>query len=219
MLKDLREAYKAEVALVKPIRQKIQTTREWERYHAWNEKRSRGEVRRHLHLAACYVRGTSYRKCEANPEENPSAERIQGILSEFGCKESADHPVAAWLDIPPVKEERPPRAERLYTVVRADLPPGPQGVQSAHAMREFASKYPEIEKAWHKRSNTLAFLSVPDEAALIRLRQGLPSWVCVVEFREPDLGDSLTAICVEPKGGRFLRGLAPMLAPAQADAA
>lgn len=30
---------------------------------------------------------------------------------------------------------------KLYLVVRADLPPGPQAVQAAHAARQFAAEH------------------------------------------------------------------------------
>jgi len=214
MLQELKEALKAEVALVKPIRAKIRATHGMERWHARVEKRSRGEMRRHLHLACCYMRGTPYRKCEADPADAPSADRIRGLLEEYGCcratppsMEDANCPVESWLGVPPVKVEQPKRVSRLYVVVRADLPPGSQAVQAAHAMREFAADYPEIEKAWHEKSNTVAMLSVPDEAALVELLESLSAALHFTPFREPDLGGSLTAICVEPKGGRTLRHL------------
>ena len=54
-------------------------------------------------------------------------------------------------------------ARKLYLVTRADLPPGVQAVQAAHAMREFVDLYPEAEAAWYRESNTLALLAAPDE--------------------------------------------------------
>lgn len=213
MLKELKDALKAEVELVKPIRQKIQTTHGRERYDAWNEKRDRSETRRYLHLACCFMRGTPYRKCEAAAVPPPSS-IITGFLEQYGCASAG---VDAWLDVAPVAVEKPVRVRRLYVVVRADLPPGAQAVQAAHAMREFAADYPEVEAEWHRTSNTVAFLSVPDEAALVALVEELRRpWhggenhladTFVSEFREPDLGGSLTAICVEPKGGWKLRKL------------
>lgn len=208
MLKELREALKAEIALVAPIRQKIRESREWDRYYAWNEKRSRSDTRRHLHLACCYLRGTPYRKCEANPATPPRTDEIRLLLEEYGCTEDVDRPIASWLDVAPVPVPvvKPVRVRRLYVVVRADLPPGAQAVQAAHAMREFAEQHPEIEKTWHAESNTVAMLAVPDEGCLVIWYEKLRRWgYAVAEFREPDLGNTLTAFCVEPRAGRLLR--------------
>lgn len=225
MLKELKEALKAEVALVAPIRQKIRTTHDRERYKAWNEKRDRGQVRRHLHLAACYLRGTPFSKCESElTKEPPRARWIADMLIEHGCVEGTNvgeavvADVASWLtgrlvieqgdDVPYTpKVPLRVRPEKLYVVVRADLPPGLQAAQAMHAQREFAAEHPEIEARWHRESNTVAILSVPDEDALAYLLDGLSDALCFTPFREPDLGGSLTAICVEPKGGQALRHL------------
>jgi peptidyl-tRNA hydrolase len=88
---------------------------------------------------------------------------------------------------------------RLYLVTRRDLPAGSQAVQACHAARQFAADHAELERAWFERSNTLALLAVPDEPALEDLvvqaeQQGLRC----ARFREPDLGDALTAVAIEP---------------------
>lgn len=53
--------------------------------------------------------------------------------------------------------------EKLYVVVRDDLPPGLQIAQAIHACRAFHADHPAVETAWHTTSNTIAVLSVPDE--------------------------------------------------------
>lgn len=66
-------------------------------------------------------------------------------------------------------------------------------------MTEFMVSHPEETMAWYRESNTLAFLEVQDEESLRRLTaraRDLRAPVC--EFREPDLGDSLTAVAVGP---------------------
>jgi len=55
---------------------------------------------------------------------------------------------------------------KLFLVTRADLEPGQQAVQAAHALREFAALYPEEELQWYQTSNTLAFLAAKNEDAL-----------------------------------------------------
>lgn len=98
--------------------------------------------------------------------------------------------------------------DKLYLVTRADLPPGSQAVQAAHALREFAAAYPELDKLWYERSNYLAFLAVPDEATLSRLlRRAKERLIPAVGFREPDLGESLTAVALAPKAKGLVRGL------------
>jgi peptidyl-tRNA hydrolase len=102
--------------------------------------------------------------------------------------------------------------DKLSLVTRADLPPGAQAVQAAHALQLFNIENPEVARAWHKESNYLALLAVPTEADLARLytkaeRRGIP----VSAFREPDLGDSLTAIALAPSpGARSLTRAIPL---------
>lgn len=88
--------------------------------------------------------------------------------------------------------------ERFYIVVRADLDPGDQLAQSAHASTTFACAHASIARAWQAGDNNLIVLSVPDEGALDRLRIAIsetsPRRVAV---HEPDLGYQLTAIAFE----------------------
>jgi peptidyl-tRNA hydrolase len=90
-------------------------------------------------------------------------------------------------------------AEKLYLVVRSDLPAGQQAVQAAHVLREFVQDHEGIERHWYETSNHLAILSVPNEATLNRLiwkadMQGFKYSV----FKEPDRGNETTAIALEP---------------------
>jgi len=99
--------------------------------------------------------------------------------------------------------------QKLYLVTRADLSPGQQAVQAAHAMRQFKHEHPEIEQTWFETSNTLAFLAIEDEPALERLLERA-RWrgVAVAGFREPDRHNELTAIAIGPKGKGLCQGLA-----------
>lgn len=89
--------------------------------------------------------------------------------------------------------------DKLLVVVRADLRPGQQACQAMHAARQFAFEHAHIELSWFERSNTLALLAVPNEQELTRLLT-IAGDRCIRSsaFREPDLGDRLTAICLEP---------------------
>jgi hypothetical protein len=76
---------------------------------------------------------------------------------------------------------------------------GYQGVQSLHVMAEFALQYPEVTKEWHEKSNYLGFLSAKNEHDLIVLMcKATGNGIRVAEFREPDVGDRVTAIALEP---------------------
>ena len=82
-------------------------------------------------------------------------------------------------------------------VTRADLPPGMQAVQGAHAALEFSVRHPDLVSAWARDGGSLLFLAAADELALCWLladaeRDGHQA----VPFCEPDLGNALTAVAV-----------------------
>jgi hypothetical protein len=96
-------------------------------------------------------------------------------------------------------------------VTRADLPPGTQACQAAHAAFDFAFAHPDAASGWHSTSNTLVLLAARDELAL--------GWLCddaaeaghrLVRVHEPDLGGALTAAALEPAAHRLLARL-PLL--------
>lgn len=97
-------------------------------------------------------------------------------------------------------------ADKLFVLVRADLPPGKMMAQGIHAALQFAHDHDLVFRDWVRLSNYLIIKEAPDENALravvesARLR-GHKHAV----FTEPDLGDSLTAVAVEPAGRRLFR--------------
>jgi len=98
--------------------------------------------------------------------------------------------------------------EKLYIIVRADLPPGAQVAQSCHAMRLFVHEHPELDAAWYRDSNNLVCLQIADEQALRRLHErAVESNVAVSLFHEPDYNDEATALTIEPRGARLVRSL------------
>lgn len=100
---------------------------------------------------------------------------------------------------------------KLHLVVREDIPPGLQAAQLVHAATEFMSEYPEMAAAWRRDSNCVALLAVPDEASLKALAGRARIRAVTSEFREPDLGNSLTAVAVSPTaGGRRVCGGLPL---------
>lgn len=98
--------------------------------------------------------------------------------------------------------------EKLYVVVRRDLSPGQQLAQALHASDAFALAHPQVKHDWMKRSNTLAVLSVDNEQQLEWLeRTAFEKNINFASFREPDIGDSLTAVVIEPQGKCLCRKL------------
>ena len=88
---------------------------------------------------------------------------------------------------------------KLYVVVRQDLSPGSQIAQSLHAFREFVHFFPESELNWYKTSNTIVILGAKDEHELFGLGRGaLQEGIKFASFREPDMGDQITAMAFEP---------------------
>jgi hypothetical protein len=78
-----------------------------------------------------------------------------------------------------------------------------------HASLEYAIQYPDRFKEWHTTSQTVVLLTVPNVDWLHLTARKLEYAVPVAKFREPDMGNSLTAIaCVY--GGSKLRKL-PLL--------
>lgn len=84
-------------------------------------------------------------------------------------------------------------------ITRNDIAPGYQAVQSMHALRQFIADHPEIDRQWFEHSNYLGLLSVSNEEALLRLiTQAQMQNIAVSIFREPDIGDQITAIALGP---------------------
>jgi len=90
-------------------------------------------------------------------------------------------------------------SDKVYLVTRADLKPGQQAVQAAHALTEFIFQHAEQAKRWKAESNTLVMLVVKDEESLNgMIEKGLQRGIRLSPFYEPDLDDALTAVAFEP---------------------
>lgn len=88
---------------------------------------------------------------------------------------------------------------KLIIITRSDLEPGAQAVQSSHAAIQFIYDHPEIAKQWYNVSNYLVLLSVKNQKELLDLvdifnQRGIH----ISKFYEPDLGNELTSIAIEP---------------------
>ena len=102
---------------------------------------------------------------------------------------------------------------KLYLVVRSDLPPGQQAVQPAHALREFMEQYPDIDREWYRTSNYLILKAVEDEITLRKLAEKAKSrGIRISAFHEPDRGNEMTALAIEPNGKSLVQKLPLALA-------
>lgn len=75
---------------------------------------------------------------------------------------------------------------------------------------EFAAQYPAEFLEWHKKSNSIIVLNCQNERKLIEFAQKLrDKGIKFSEFREPDIGNELTAIaiCPGPDVKRLCSGL------------
>lgn len=84
-------------------------------------------------------------------------------------------------------------------ITRSDLTFGQQASQLCHAMRQFTHEHPHVDKEWFHNSNFICLLTVQNERELHALMekaagQNIP---CSF-FREEDLDNALTAICLSP---------------------
>lgn len=89
-------------------------------------------------------------------------------------------------------------SQRLYVLVRKDLPESYKAVQAGHAVAEWLLH----DRSW--KNETLIYLTVPDEASLYRWAYKLDfKGVKWVGFREPDIGNQLTALAAKADGNVF----------------
>ena len=89
--------------------------------------------------------------------------------------------------------------DKLYVLVRSDLPAGAKLAQSVHGMRQFIADHPTADERWFRESNTVAVLSVRDESHLTEILGKAERFgVRFSVFREPDFGDAATVGVLEP---------------------
>lgn len=121
------------------------------------------------------------------------------ILEQIDSGYKLDMEHVNWI----LKAMQPDSKEKLYVVVNENLTPSQQAVQSAHAVAEFLKENPNT--VW--RNGYLILLKAPPSSighmsASFTLRR-----YEFAEFREPDLGDKVTAYaCFGPNVESFLKG-------------
>lgn len=89
--------------------------------------------------------------------------------------------------------------DKLYVIVRKDLKPGEQMAQSLHAVLHFMADNLALTKEWMNKSDFICALNIENEMELNKLLyKAKENGIISTAFFEPDLDNSLTAICLEP---------------------
>lgn len=87
----------------------------------------------------------------------------------------------------------------MYLVTHAQLSSGYQTAQIAHVVADFIQNNTGLANAWHFTSNSLIVLEAANAAELSVLQERARlRGIVVQEFREPDLGDEVTALAFAP---------------------
>jgi len=74
-----------------------------------------------------------------------------------------------------------------------------------HAALEYAIQYPDRFKEWHATTQTVVLLTVPNVDWLHLTARKIEFSVPVARFREPDMGNQLTAIACVYAGKRLAK--------------
>lgn len=101
---------------------------------------------------------------------------------------------------------------RLYIVVRSDIPLGLQMAQAVHAAFLFTQKHPQLVGEWEKNSQYLIIVQVPTGDHLTALSLKARNLDILHEkWQEPDLGNATTSIAFAPSSAaRKLCGSLPL---------
>lgn len=72
-----------------------------------------------------------------------------------------------------------------------------QLAQTNHCSFLFATEHPQITKEWMEQSNYIAVLGIENEEKLIELiEEAMMQFISLSFFREPDLGNQITAVAL-----------------------
>lgn len=91
------------------------------------------------------------------------------------------------------------REDKLYVVTHANLSVGYQAAQIAHAVADFTQQHSVETQQWHNRSNSVIILEAHNVEELYGfIEKAENKGITYTYFREPDLGDEITAIAFAP---------------------
>lgn len=95
--------------------------------------------------------------------------------------------------------------QKLFVVIRADLPPGLQAAQACHALQAMNDQHPQVIKQWKGNIVLLAVSNMAElsELACTMQRAKMP----IALFCEPDIGGEPTALAVHGNASKRLSSL------------
>lgn len=93
---------------------------------------------------------------------------------------------------------------KLYIIVKQSLSTGLKCAQACHAMHAFTQAYPDLTEAWEPSNNVVVLQEEDVQGLAQRLEH---EGFTLIRFHEPDMDDTLTAICVEPSARKSLARL------------
>ena len=91
--------------------------------------------------------------------------------------------------------------KKMYVLIRKDLDPSYQAVQAGHALAQFMLEHPDQAQDWD--NHTLIYLRVKNEDELKKWWMKIDNMeedAPYSTFREPDIGNELTAIATYGNG-------------------
>jgi hypothetical protein len=142
---------------------------------------------RALHIAMSELR--ALRRTNPCPAETPSLNQDkrrqrEELDRQARLRERIDEWKAYFAD---------PGASKLYVIVKGDLSPSKKAVQASHAAAQFQKEHPLAP--WVNGTMVLLTPEIPNRS----LEDFVPwdrSQVFLTVWREPDMGDQITSICV-----------------------
>ena len=84
--------------------------------------------------------------------------------------------------------------DSIITITRRDISPGYQLAQSVHSIAQFAHSHTSTFTKWITGYSNLISLSVDNEVELMAVYDSIEAER--VLFKEPDLNNEVTAICI-----------------------
>jgi hypothetical protein len=141
---------------------------------------------RHKHVAYCLVRGRALEKCDSGKKLD--MDKVTWVINSMNPEKEKNH--------------------KLYVVVNSELTPSQQAVQSGHAVAAFLKKHPHTQ--WS--NGYLIYLKDKPSMNSGNLLNGWLEYRMLMqyaEFKEPDLGDKVTAYaCFGPDAEFYMKNKA-----------
>jgi hypothetical protein len=94
---------------------------------------------------------------------------------------------------------------KLYVILERALDAGLKMAQAIHTFKTFQVEHPDVESQWYVDSNNIVVLHDDDVPSLANQLEEMGFRVS--RFREPDLDDQMTGVCVEPGAWKHLSTL------------